>query len=106
MERIMTEKLEQLIEAARHARPTEEQMEAQRRSFAYGNTAFENPAITRELIDREAERLAAEHISTNPEFIENASARRSAASARARQSPAFKSVVKAYVERVRAWAKP
>jgi hypothetical protein len=32
--------------------------EAQRRSFAYGNTAFENPMITREMIDREAEKLA------------------------------------------------
>jgi hypothetical protein len=34
--------------------------EAQRRSFAYGNTSIENPRITRELIDREAEKLDAE----------------------------------------------
>jgi len=35
-----------------------EEKEAQRRSFAFGNTAFENPLITREMIDREAEKLA------------------------------------------------
>jgi hypothetical protein len=29
-----------------------EQLRAQRRSFAYGNTAIENPHMTREIIDR------------------------------------------------------
>ena len=34
--------------------------EEQRRSFAFGNTAFENELITREMVDREAEKLARE----------------------------------------------
>ena len=56
----MTDALKKLLEAAKTATPTAEQREQQRRSFAYGNTAFENARITRELIDREAERLARE----------------------------------------------
>lgn len=40
------------------AEPSAEQREEQRRSFAYGNTAFENDRITRDMIDREAEKLA------------------------------------------------
>ena len=38
---------------------TEEQREEQRRSFAYGNAAFENPNITREMIDEAADRIKA-----------------------------------------------
>jgi len=58
----MTEDLRALIEAAKMATPTAEHREEQRRSFAYGNTAFENPRITREMVDRQAEKLAeAEH---------------------------------------------
>jgi hypothetical protein len=34
--------------------------EEQRRSFAYGNAAMSNPRVTREMIDRAAERLEAE----------------------------------------------
>ena len=56
----MTDALKKLLEAAKTAAPTVEQREQQRRSFAYGNTAFENGRITRELIDQEAERLARE----------------------------------------------
>jgi hypothetical protein len=56
----MTDALKKLLEAAKTAAPTAEQREEQRRSFAYGNTAFENDRITREMIDREAERLARE----------------------------------------------
>ncbi|GJE59281.1 hypothetical protein [Methylobacterium trifolii] len=56
----MTDALHALLEAARRAQPSPEQREEQRRSFAYGNTAFENALITREMIDREAERLARE----------------------------------------------
>jgi hypothetical protein len=56
---LMQEELSKLIEAARNAAPMDaKEKEAQRRSFAYGNTAFENPMITREMIDREAEKLA------------------------------------------------
>ena len=56
----MTDELKDLIEAAKKARPTAEQREQQRRSFAYGNAAFENELITREMIDREAEKLSQE----------------------------------------------
>lgn len=56
----MTDALKDLIEAAKTAESTAEQREQQRRSFAYGNTAFENNRITREMVDREAERLARE----------------------------------------------
>lgn len=54
----MTDSLKNLIEAAKTAKPTPEQREQQRRSFVYGNTHFENELITREMIDREAEKLA------------------------------------------------
>ena len=37
---------------------TPEQAEEQRRSFAFGNTAIENPLITREMIDKAAEDIA------------------------------------------------
>ncbi len=56
----MTKALKELIEAAKNAKPTPEQREQQRRSFAYGNAAFENALITREMIDREAEKLSRE----------------------------------------------
>jgi hypothetical protein len=53
----MSRELEQLLERAKidHFAPAER--EEHRRSFAYGNTKIENPRITRELIDREAEDL-------------------------------------------------
>jgi hypothetical protein len=56
----MFKALKELIEAAKTAKPTPEQREQQRRSFAYGNAAFENELITREMIDREAEKLSRE----------------------------------------------
>jgi hypothetical protein len=56
----MTDQLKSLLEAAKTAKPTPEQREQQRRSFVYGNTHFENKLITREMIDREAEKLAEE----------------------------------------------
>jgi hypothetical protein len=56
----MTDALKTLLEATKKAKPTPEQREVQRRSFAFGNTAFENKLITREMIDREAEKLARE----------------------------------------------
>ncbi len=54
----MTDALKKLIDAAKTATPTPEQREQQRRSFVYGNTHFENELITREMVDREAEKLA------------------------------------------------
>lgn len=49
--------LDYLVEKAKQVTMTHEQMTAQRRSFAYGNSAFENPKITREMVDKEAERI-------------------------------------------------
>ena len=54
----MNDALKELLEAAKTAVPTLEQREEQRRSFVYGNTHLENKLITREMVDREAERLA------------------------------------------------
>ena len=56
----MTDALKALLEAAKAAQTTPDQRERQRRSFAYGNTAFENSRITREMVDRQAEQLARE----------------------------------------------
>ena len=56
----MVESLDKLIDAARRIRQSPEQRERQRRSFAYGNTHFENDLITREMVDREAEKLQRE----------------------------------------------
>jgi len=56
----MTDALKKLLEAARKAVTTPEQREQQRRSFAFGNTAFENRLITRDMVDRQAEKLARE----------------------------------------------
>ena len=54
----MPEELELLLAASREREFTPEQQEAQRRSFAFGNTHFENERITRETIDRAAEALS------------------------------------------------
>ena len=54
----MIDSLKKLLEAAKTAKPTPEHREQQRRSFVYGNTHFENELITREMVDREAEKLA------------------------------------------------
>ncbi|WP_262272292.1 hypothetical protein [Microvirga yunnanensis] len=56
----MTNLLKALLEAAKKADPTPEHREQQRRSFAYGNTHFENNLITREMVDEQAEKLAKE----------------------------------------------
>ena len=54
----MTNDLQRLIEAAKLVRPSAEHREEQRRSFAFGNTAFENSRITREKVNVQAEKLA------------------------------------------------
>jgi hypothetical protein len=56
----MVEGLKRLLEASRLHPMSVDEKEAQRRSFAYGNTAFENPLITREMVDEEARKLAVE----------------------------------------------
>jgi hypothetical protein len=54
----MTDALKKLLETAKTAKPTPHQREEQRRSFVYGNTHLENELVTREMIDREADKLA------------------------------------------------
>jgi hypothetical protein len=56
----MAKELEKLLEAAKLREFTANEREEQRRSFAYGNTRIENPLITRETIDREADNMRAE----------------------------------------------
>jgi hypothetical protein len=51
------DKLVRLLEVARTIVMTNEDVEAQARSFAYGNIHIHNPAITREDIDRAADAL-------------------------------------------------
>lgn len=53
----MNEPLKALIEAARKAPHTKGDLEVQRRSFAYGNTHFENDKITREMVDKIADEM-------------------------------------------------
>jgi hypothetical protein len=60
----MSKKLEYLIERARRHTTTEQEREAQIRSFAYGNTRLENEAITKADIDRAAESLHRERETT------------------------------------------
>jgi hypothetical protein len=56
----MTEELTRLVEAARKRPFPESEREAQRRSFAYGNTKIENDLITRAMVDAADERVQAE----------------------------------------------
>jgi len=53
----VTKELQELLDAAKNFVMSPEQKEEQRRSFAFGNTKIENPRITRESVDREAEAL-------------------------------------------------
>ena len=50
--------LEKLIEIARDVEMSASEREAQRQSFAYGNTKIENDKITRKMISEQASRLA------------------------------------------------
>ena len=59
----MSTKLEDLLTTSRSRPVSETELEAQRRSFAFGNTHFENEQITRETIDRAADAL--KHDTTN-----------------------------------------
>jgi hypothetical protein len=49
--------LDDLVEAGRKVQMTEQDQEAQRRSFVYGNTKIENDVITRETVDEAAREL-------------------------------------------------
>ncbi len=46
----MTEELSKLIEAARNHPFSDEERQAQRRSFAYGNAKIENDRVTWEMV--------------------------------------------------------
>jgi hypothetical protein len=56
----MTEELAKLVEAARQRPFPEEEREAQRRSFAYGNAKIENDRVTMEMIIEADEQIKAE----------------------------------------------
>jgi len=56
----MPNHIQKLIDAAKGRVFTPEDREAQRRSFAYGNTRIENPRITRQTVEQEAEKLKAQ----------------------------------------------
>ncbi|MFT6581227.1 MAG: hypothetical protein ACKVKG_07170 [Alphaproteobacteria bacterium] len=53
----MTSSISQIVEMAKAATMTDAQREEQRRSFVFGNTAFENANISREIVDSEADKL-------------------------------------------------
>ena len=53
----MGTELQELLVTAKKITLSKEQNEEQRRSFAFGNTNIENPRITRETVDNEAENL-------------------------------------------------
>ena len=53
----MTNRLQDLVARAQQREMSPAEKEEQRRSFAYGNTKIENPLITRQMVDEEAERL-------------------------------------------------
>ncbi len=55
-----TDRIAELLKRIEDLPPmTPEEREEQRRSFAYGNVAIDNPTITRANIDTAAERLEA-----------------------------------------------
>lgn len=53
----MSDELKKLLDRARKTPLTPSEAEAQRRSFAFGNTHFENEEISRATVDRAAEAL-------------------------------------------------
>jgi hypothetical protein len=55
----MSDHLKDLLQNARNTQMSPEQRESQRKSFAYGNTKFENDQITRDTIERASKNLAA-----------------------------------------------
>jgi DNA-binding transcriptional regulator/RsmH inhibitor MraZ len=55
----MKAKLEELVALAKAMPFTQDDREAQRRSFAYGNVKIENDQVTREMVDQEARQIAA-----------------------------------------------
>jgi hypothetical protein len=58
--------LEYLIEEARKHRVTDEERDAQIRSFTYGNTHLENASITRADVDKAVDSLKSSHLPWDP----------------------------------------
>jgi hypothetical protein len=56
----MSNHLQMLIDAARSRSISADELQAQRRSFAYGNTKIENDRVTREMVDQQDELLKQE----------------------------------------------
>lgn len=56
----MTDELSKLVDAARRHTFTDEERQAQRRSFAYGNAKIENDRITWEMVVEADERIKAD----------------------------------------------
>jgi thioester reductase-like protein len=54
----MSDRLKELLARTRNTQMTPEEREAQRKSFAYGNTKFENERITRETVERASRNLS------------------------------------------------
>ena len=50
--------LELLLDRARQRPMDSKERVEQRRSFAYGNAAFENPRITKEMIEKEERKMS------------------------------------------------
>ena len=53
----MSNELAELLAKTKHIEFSATEKEAQRRSFAFGNTQMENSRITREMVDEQAELL-------------------------------------------------
>jgi hypothetical protein len=56
--RVRSDAVRELLALAKGVPFSEELYERQRRSFVFGNTALDNENITREIIDREADKLS------------------------------------------------
>jgi hypothetical protein len=56
----MPKNLQMLIDAARSRPVSADELQAQRRSFAYGNTKIENDRVTREMVAEQDELLLVE----------------------------------------------
>ncbi len=61
----MSKELQQLIDRARRHEMSDSEREVQIRSFAYGNTHFENQTITREDIDQAAQSVRGQRATPN-----------------------------------------
>jgi len=53
----MSKDFEKLMDAARGKTMSNDEKEAQRRSFAYGNAHIENDRVTRQMVDEAADKI-------------------------------------------------